>query len=198
MQRQVQSKFNLKSGQGSLALAEQQRAVNALPSKFNQAGMTLMELIAALAVAAVVIGGAVALYTSASSSERATAMVRDLMSIQTATRTLFSGQGTYGTTSLNSVLVKSKKLPTTITVGTGNALKYRNDNDITITGTGSGFTVAVSNVSPDLCVNLLTQSSGWTSVQVGTAPAITTFPISLAAADTACGTANATITFAGK
>lgn len=73
----------------------------------------------------------------------------------------------------------------------------------TVTGTGGGaqFSIAITNIPTAVCVQLLSNStSGWTSVQVGTATAITAFPISpaTAASTTNCAAAaNNTITFVG-
>lgn len=169
--------------------------------KFKQAGLTLMELIVSLAVVAVVVSGSIALYNSASSSERATAMSRDLMAIASATKALFVGQGTYGTagTNLNTILVNTKKLPTTISIIPGNppTLVHQNKGNIIVQSTGSGFKVTMTEVSTDLCITLMTQAAGWTSVQVGTAAARTSFPISPATASADCATGT-TMVFTGN
>ena len=163
--------------------------------KFRQAGVTLMELIASLAVMAVVVTGAIALYSSASTSERSTSMSRDLTAIQSAAKTIFSGQGTYGAagTNLNDTLVVAKKVPTTISVDTGstpNVLTHQANGTTNIVSTGSSFSITLTNMDPELCVPMMTGASGWTSVQVGTAAARTAFPVApaTAAADCATGT----------
>lgn len=162
--------------------------------KGRQAGVTLMELIASLAVMAVIVVGAIALYTSASSSERATTMGRDLMAIQAATKTIYSGQGTYGAagTVLNDVLVAAKKVPTTIKVDTAttpDTLTHQANGTITVQSTGTSFEVRLTAMTQDLCVALMTGASGWTSVKVGaTAGAGTarTPPVDPATASTDC------------
>lgn len=161
--------------------------------KGRQAGVTLMELIASLAVMAVIVVGAIALYTSASSSERATTMGRDLLAIQTATKTIYSGQGTYGAagTNLNDILVTAKKVPTSVKVDTSTApdtLTHQANGTINIASTGTSFSVTMTSITEDLCVQMMTGANGWTSVQVGTAAARTAFPISPATAAADCDT----------
>lgn len=174
-----------------------------IQNKKRQAGVTLMELIAALAVMAVIVVGAIALYTSASSSERSTTMGRDLMAIQTATKTIYSGQGTYGAagTVLNDVLVAAKKVPTTIKVDTAttpNTLTHQANGTITVQSTGPGFEVRLSAIEPDLCVALMTGASGWTGVKVGPTPGAGTLrtpPVNPATAAGDCVAANTNMTF---
>lgn len=166
-----------------------------IQNKSRQAGVTLMELIAALAVMAVVVVGAIALYTSASSSERATTMGRDLLAVQAATKTIYSGQGTYGAsgTNLNGVLVTAKKIPTTIKVDaatTPPTLTHQSNGTVNVASTGTSFSVTMTSITEDLCVQMMSGASGWASVKAGTATARTSFPIAPAdaAADCATGT----------
>lgn len=159
----------------------------------NQRGVTLMELIAGLAVMAVVVVGAVALYGSATSSEKSTTMQRDLGALQAAARQIFNGQGTYGTagTNIGSPLVTAKKVPSTLGIsGTGASTKFvhRDNGDITIASTGGSFTMTVTQISSGLCIPLMTNAAGWASVQAGTATARTSFPISPTDAETDCKT----------
>lgn len=159
----------------------------------NQRGVTLMELIAGLAVMAVVVVGAVALYGSATSSEKSTTMQRDLGALQAAARQIFNGQGTYGPpgTNIGSPLVTANKIPSTLAVsGSGATTKFvhRDNGDITIASTGNSFSMTVTTVSADLCVPLMTNAAGWTSVKAGSADARTSFPISPTNAETDCKT----------
>lgn len=163
-----------------------------IQNKGRQAGVTLMELIASLAVMAVVVVGAIALYLSASSSERSTTMSRDLLAIQAATKQIFSGQGTYGATgtNLNNVLVVSKKVPTTIKVaaGTPPVLTHQNNGTVVVASTVTSFAVTMTEIDTDICVPLLAGASGWASVKAGTAAARTAFPVAPADAVADCET----------
>lgn len=161
--------------------------------KRKQAGMTLMELIAALAVVAVVVVGALALYGSASSSESSTSLSRDLHAMQAAAKQLYQGQGNYGAngTNLNDILVTAKKIPTTISVDastTPDKLTHKANGEVNIVSTGSSFTITLTNIPVDVCMPLMTSASGWASVKAGTAAAKTAFPISPATAQADCAT----------
>lgn len=155
----------------------------------KQRGVTLMELIAGLAVMSVIVVGAVSLYSSATSSESSTSLQRDIGALQAATRQIFNGQGTYGAVRLNSILNTANKVPSTLAVsGTGATMvfKTRANGDVTVNGVNSTFTIALTNVAPELCVPLMTNAAGWTSVQVTGGIAQTAFPIPPATAQTEC------------
>lgn len=155
----------------------------------SQRGVTLMELIAGLAVMSVIVVGAVSLYSSATSSEQSTSMQRDIGAIQAATRQIFNGQGTYGAVRLNNILATANKVPSTLAVnGTGAAMvfKTRSNGDVTVTGANSTFTVTVTNLASDLCIPLLTNSAGWKSIQVAGGTLQTAFPISPTTAESEC------------
>jgi len=158
-------------------------------SVLKQRGMTLMELIASLAIIAVVIVGAVALYGNASSSANSVTMVKDVMALRSATQTLFQGQGGYGAASLNATLITANKVPGDLSVS-GTTISTPLGGTITVTGATTAFTIAVTNVPADVCTQLLTNlNTGWASVQVGTSTALTAFPVTPAIATAAaqCG-----------
>lgn len=168
----------------------------------KQAGMTLLELIASLSVVAVVVVGALALYQSATASQRTTQITQDLTAIRAATKQLWQGQGTFGAngTNLNNVLVSAKKMPTTIRVDTSttpNTLTHAANGTVNITSSVTTFDVALTNIEEDLCIPLLTGAQGWVSVTVAGSAAITSFPIAPAVATTACATGTV-LTFRGN
>lgn len=169
-------------------------------AKFNkQAGLTLIELIASLAILALVIGGALSLYSSASSSQGSTQMTSELAAIRAATKSLYYGQGGYGTANLNQVLVSGNKVPSTITVaaGTPPVLTNSQNGTVTVTGATTNFNITVTNVPTDICTSVLSSTAGWTSVKVGSSAAVVTFPISPDTAATQCSAgATQTIIFA--
>lgn len=167
----------------------------------KQAGVTLMELLAGLAVMAVIVAGALSLYTGASSSQLSTQMTQDMVALRAAVKQMYNGQGNYGTANMNNILVTSKRVPTTITVDTTttpNTLTHKGNGTINVAGNTNTYTITATNIEPDVCVPLMTGATGWTSVKVGTNTAQTTFPISPATAATDCGTAAATMVFTGN
>ena len=162
----------------------------------SQSGVTLMEMIAALAIIAVIIVGSLALYNAATSSQSSTQMVQDVTTLRAATKQLFLGQGSYGSANLNSVLISANRLPTTIRVAdaTKGTLKHQLNGDVTITGATSQFTIKITDIPSDVCIPLLTNTTGWVQVSVGKTD-VETFPVSPADAATDCGSGNQDITF---
>jgi prepilin-type N-terminal cleavage/methylation domain-containing protein len=164
----------------------------------SQYGMTLMELIAALAIIAVVVVGAVSLYGNASSSANAVGMTKDIMAVRSAAQQLFLGQGGYGTASINATLITGNKIPGDLSVS-GSTISTPLGGTMTVTGNTSNLTLNIDNVPADVCTQLLTNlSTGWSSVKVGTSTALTTFPVTPAIATAAAqcgGTAPFSITW---
>jgi len=165
----------------------------------SQAGLTLIETLVALAIFGLVVAGALALFGSASSSQTTTQMKSDLSAIRAATKSLFFGQGGYGTASLGEVLINGNKVPTTMPIsGTAptRVINHSQNGTVTVTGDTSQYTVAVTNISTDVCVGLV-GASGWSSIKIGAGTAITSFPIAPTTASTQCAATNPiTITFA--
>lgn len=165
--------------------------------KRSQAGVTLMEMIAALAIIAIIIIGSLALYNAATSSQSSTQLVQDMTSVRAAVRQLWLGQGQYGVaggTNLNATLIASNKLPNTLRVN-GAVLTHVLNGTLTVTGFPAQFTIAVTNISADVCLTLLTNTTGWTQIQVGAGAPIVALPIAPAVAAGACGGVTNTITF---
>lgn len=168
----------------------------------KQVGMTLLELIASLSVVAMVVVGALALYQSANASQRTTQITQELTAIRSATKQLWQGQGTFGTSgaNLNNILVSAKKMPTTIRVDTSttpNTLTHAANGTVSITSSVTTFDVALTNITEELCIPLLTGAQGWVSVTVAGSAAINSFPIAPAVATTACATGTV-LTFRGN
>jgi hypothetical protein len=153
-----------------------------------------------LTIFALVVGGAIALFGSASTSQSTTQFTSDLNSMRAGTKSLYFGQGGYGTTSLGEVLINGQKVPTTMSI-TGTApnrvINHSLNGTVTVTGATSQFTVALTNIPTAVCLGLASMN-GWDSVKVGAAAARTP-PVSPAQASTDCSAAaTQTITFTGS
>lgn len=170
-----------------------------IPNQYSplsrQKGVTLLEIVAYLAIAATVAAGARALYSTASSSQTAQQLSADVAALQDGVKQLWQGQGSFGAngTVLNNTLVTAKRVPTTVLVDTTanpNTLTHATNGTITVASTGANYTLTLTNVSVDLCTSMMRTATGWISVKAGTAAARTAFPISPinAAADCATGT----------
>lgn len=160
-----------------------------------QKGASLLEGIAYLGIAAIVVIGAIALLNTAFSSANSNELNSELSAIQTATRKLFmTTQGNYGTADVTGALQAAKAFPQTL-VASGTAIANAWGGGVTVapTTSGSQFTITYTNVPSDVCITALTSTSdGWVSVKVGTASALTP-PIAPASAKTSCGSAPVTM-----
>jgi len=168
----------------------------------KQAGVTLIELIVGLVIIALIVAGALALFGTAQSSQSSTQMVQDLTAMRSTTKSLYMGQGNYGTSgnNLNDILVVAKRVPTTIKIDTSttpDTLTHQMNGTVNVASTGAGFTITLTNIPADVCVPLMTGAQNWTSVKAGTATAITTFPVAAATAATDCATGT-TMVFTGS
>lgn len=161
----------------------------------KQVGLTLIEVMSSLAILAIVIGGALALFSTASSSQASTQMTSDLNALRTSVKTLWFGQGSYTPGSLNATLITANKVPSTMSVATPN-ITNNFGGAVIATGATTNFTISTASIPTDVCVSILTAAKGWSSVQVTGGAAQTTFPITPATAATQCafGGGSATIT----
>jgi len=166
------------------------------PKWIRQKAVTLMELIASVAIMAILVVGALTLYNSAQTGSNTTQLTRDLTGIMSSTKSLFAGQFNYGTATLNTTLIAAKSVPTSWTTSSG-TITHQLNGTVTITGKGTaGFEVALTTIPQAVCVKLLANNSntGWDSVVVGTTT-ISAFPISPITANNACAAGDNTITF---
>lgn len=159
-----------------------------------QRGISLVEVIASLALVALVIGGALALLSSGNTSAQTTQMQRDLVSIRAATQQIYNGQGGYGTGSLNSILINANRVPTTMSIS-GTTITHALNGTVTVTGNTANFTITVTNIPSDVCVGLVSGAAGYQSVQVGANPVITTFPVPPGTSSSQCAGGPKTIVF---
>jgi len=160
----------------------------------KQAGMTLMEIIAALAIIAAVVVGALALFNSAQSSNQSVSMLKDLIAVRAGIQQLYIGHGGYGAVSLDATLVNAGKVPSDLVV-TGTAavpiITTPFGGVLTVTGATTVFTISITKVPSDICSQLVSNAStGWSKAVVGTttvAATATAFPVSPVTVGTACG-----------
>ncbi|KVO55482.1 type 4 pilus major pilin [Burkholderia stagnalis] len=159
----------------------------------KERGASLLESIAYLGVAAIVIVGAIALLGSAFSSANTNRLAEELNAIQTGTKKLYMGQvNNYGDKSLNANLIAAKVFPSTLPTGANDTVSNSWGGTVTVTGAGQTFTVAYTNVPRDVCINTLTAGGNWRTVSTGKDPI--SYPVTPSAATTNC-TDNATVTW---
>ncbi|MDY7573514.1 type 4 pilus major pilin [Actimicrobium sp. CCI2.3] len=179
----------------------------AITHRFNdlgrrQRGASLLEAIAYLGIAAVVILGAVSMLNSAFNSAQANRVTEQLISIRTGVKKLFMGRvGNYGTVDFTAAAVNAGIFPSTIATSstTGSAT---NDwsGAVKIVGNTGTFTISYEAVPRDICIAAISGATGWTEIAVGTdaGSKINTFPVSPVAANTACNAASNTISLSSN
>lgn len=172
----------------------------------RQSGMTLMEVIASLAVMAVVVVGALSLYGGASTSQESTAFTQDLSAIRASLKQLWAGQGTYGAsgTNLNTVLKSANRIPSTMTASAATPPVITHSLNGTLTAaaaaTAGQFTITLTNIPTDVCTAIATSTNGWLSLGAGaTGATAIALPATPATAATGCSATNAnTMIFTGN
>ena len=158
----------------------------------RQRGASLLEGIAYLGIAAIVVLGAVSLLTNAFATAQSNRGIEELTALRTSIKKLYMGQpGGYGaSSSMNAALIAAKALPATLTVSDASTSELRNgwNGTVTITGYTGAFTITYTGVPQTDCINLISGATGWRQIKQsgGTSTTITTFPVTMAQATAAC------------
>ncbi|PMS22741.1 pilus assembly protein [Trinickia dabaoshanensis] len=163
-------------------------------SRRAQRGASLLEAIAYLGIAAIVVIGAVALLNGAFTSAGTNELSEQVAAIQAGVKKLYMGQ-TQGYTGIsNSVLASAGVFPSTVPIS-GASASNNWGGSVTVSSSSQGtFDIAYTNVPPAVCINAVTAGGSWTQIKIG-ANAVTTFPITPAIATTDCGTSAVAITW---
>lgn len=159
----------------------------------RQRGASLLEAIAYLGVAAVVVLGAVSLLNGAFGSAKSNQTSEELVSLRTAARKLYLGQ-TYPA-AMNEALINAGAAPATLVRGdAAGALINSWGGAVTVAGAGATFTITYAGLPRDVCMNVISGATGWTSIGAG-ANAVTVFPATAANATTQCPAATNNVVF---
>lgn len=156
----------------------------------RQRGVSLLEAIAYLGVAATIIVGAVALLSSAFSGARANRAQEELTAISTGVKRLYMSQaGAFGTGNLNVTLASAKVFPSTLAVAGANVLNAWN-GAVNVVGNTTVFDISYANVPQEVCIELLSTTSQFISVAANGGAALTP-PVTLAQASAQCSAVQA-------
>jgi hypothetical protein len=149
-------------------------------SRSAQRGASLLEAIAYLGIAAIVVIGAVALLTGAFSSAGTHELAEQVNAIQAGVKKLYMGQTSGYTNINNSTLQSAGVFPSTVPVDAkGNATdNWGGAVTVAAGAAGSGtFTITYANIPQAVCINAMTAGGSWSSVSVnggaGTVPPMT-------------------------
>lgn len=188
-------------------------------AKRRQRGASLLEAVAYLGIAAVVILGAVALLRTAFGGANLNRAAQEITGLETSIRRLFATQGVFDGGNFTNVLAQAGVIPSTLSVPTsGDRLQAGNVFQGSTAAGGAcaagqqctNFWIRYTNVPTDACVSLVTTSSA-TLIQVaagagtnlGTLPTAVpaasataqTGPVGASAASTMCAAARNAVTF---
>ncbi|MGH8778318.1 type 4 pilus major pilin [Paraburkholderia sp.] len=166
------------------------RAIRALRAKRGaQRGASLLEAIAYLGIAAIVVIGAVALLNGAFSSAGTNELSEQVNAIQTGVKKLYMGQTTGYTNISNAVLHAAGVFPSTVPVDATNNATDNWGGAVLITSPSAGtFTISYDKVPEAVCINAVTAGGSWTAISVnGTVVAL---PATPATAQGACNVAS--------
>jgi len=156
----------------------------------RQRGASLLEALAYLGIAAVVVLGAISLLTGAFSSAKTNQTNEEVVAMRTAVRKLYMGQ-TYPAGTLQAALISANAIPGTLTRAAGGALANGWGGAVTVAGTGGTFTVTYNAVPQDVCISLVSGATDWVSISGNGANAVTIFPATVDNATTMCTVAGA-------
>lgn len=158
-------------------------------SLYLQRGASLLEGLAYLGVAAVVILGAVSLLNSALNGAQSNRSVEELTALRTGVKKLYGGQGYTGISEDNiwkaglvPGTLKPSGTPTTLTNSWGGAVTIAS-------AAASEFSITYAGVPKDACVSMISGATGWTKIKVGSGTDITTFPVTASIAINSCSAA---------
>lgn len=161
--------------------------------RVHQKGASLLEGIAYLGIAAIVILGAVSLLASAFGNAQSNRAMEEIVSLRTAARKLYSGQSYPAT--MAAPMIAAKAVPGTLTVdSTANTITNGFGGSVALAGAGASFTITYPSVPQDVCINMLSGASGWSSVAQGST-SISTSPLSPSNATSICSQASNSVVF---
>lgn len=155
-----------------------------------QRGASLLEAIAYLGVAAIVVIGAIALLTGAFSSANTNSVTEQVNAIQSGVKKLYMGQSASYTNLSNAVLASAGVFPSTLApASTTGAITNMWNGTITVAPdptNSNEFTITYTKVPQSVCVNSVTSGGSWVAVAVNS----TTLsqPVTPDAAANACTT----------
>jgi hypothetical protein len=163
----------------------------------RQRGASLLEGIAYLGIAAIVVLGAVSLLTGAFGSAKSNQMTEEITALRTAVRKLHMGQA-YPADAV-PVLSNANAIPNTLVVNrTANPITMTNSwaGAVTITNNAGRFDITYPNVPRDVCMAVVSGANGWFQISnAAAANAVTAFPATTANATTLCANATNTLVF---
>lgn len=164
-------------------------------AKKREEGLSAIEIVLIVLAGLILLAGALVVYHRFTRDNEVSDGVRDLMTIVSGTQAQYQGQAGFGTGSINSLLIDSKIVPSSMAVqgGTNGTITDPWGGAVTVTGVTTEFTVNYLNIPESACNAMgKLQIGGMQSVQIN---GTTLTPLSMggntntpASVDTACKT----------
>ena len=181
----------------------------------QQAGATLLESLAFLGIAAIVVVGAISMFRAAQGSAQANDMVGQLNGIRSSVKTLYASQASYAINAatasasfpslsagkvsgpqgpLGPVLISAGAIPDTARIS-GGRIYNAFGGTIGVGGNNDSFWIVYTNVPQEVCLKVAPQIGGsWMGAQINSNPFVDTetqsFPVATADAQCTPGTSN--------
>lgn len=160
--------------------------------KRKKRGLTLIETLLALGVAAIVIIGAVSFYNNAAGTNAINDAKGQIQAYVNGVKKVYASQSTY--TGLDNATIIATGVAPQPAISGANGLvnPWRGTTTIASASGGSAFTVTMAGVPQDACVSLLTSGllSGGGVYQIGSGGGSFTAEPSVSQALTACNQTN--------
>jgi type II secretory pathway pseudopilin PulG len=162
----------------------------------RQRGASLLEAIAYLGVAALVVLAAVSLLQNAFGSARSNQTTEEITGLRTNVRKMYAGQS-YDDATIQANLITARAIPNTLTLGANNAITNTWGGAVTVTTVdAASFRITYDSVPQDVCMSVVSGATGWTRIADGNnAHAIVAFPAPAASAAALCTAATNTVAF---
>ncbi len=173
-------------------MKSRQNITQHLPIFKHQSGMTMMEIIAVMAIIVTVVVGTMSLFSVVQSDNSAVTVLKDIVAIRSAIQQSYIGQGEYNNNNaqVNEQLFDAKAALSSMTWRNNKTLRTSWDGTVIFSADGvrpQDFKIRLTAVPPDLCAQLVSSASnGWKSVQVGM-KTYNTFPVRPTDASKECG-----------
>ena len=166
-------------------------------SRRAQRGASLLEAIAYLGIAAIVVIGAVALLNGAFSSAGSNSLSEQVNAIQTGVKKLYMTQGNGYSGVTNAILAQAGVFPSDIAAASTGTVTDNWGGDVTVSSSSNDkFSIEFKNVPQAVCISAVSAGGSWSAITAGSGGATSVpLPATLSGAEAACTSAGNDITW---
>lgn len=154
----------------------------------RQLGLSLLEIIAALAIIAIVIIGALALVGQADTSAKSSELLKGISGLQANVKSLYNGQQGYKYGNITELVIAAKAAPSNWV--RGNQLQHGYGGAVTVDAFDTYFTMTLRHVAREACIRVISEQAGtnWAAITVNGGSPINARSMTVADAVNMCGT----------